>query len=609
MRIGLTGKLLLVLGLTSTLSVVGMGLAARWSFQHGFLDYLGQQELKRITPVADALLEAYREQGSWNFVADNPGAWPRLVDDAMAPKIGPGVAKSQAVSDRPSEDAVRSQVPPMRRDWGPPGPFGEPGLGPPNAPPFDDDFAFPPPDRPGQPGRTDAARLAPAGMHPSDNPRPPPGFRPPPRRNKQLLDRLRLLDAARNQIAGHIVGEIEGEVLSPLIVDDAVVGWLGLSSPIWLEDELAQRFNRQHNRSLLWISLTALTLALMLGAILGTRLLRRIRAVAAGARQLTKGDYGARVLLKGRDELTELAQDFNHLALALERSETLRRGAMADVSHELRTPLAVARAELDALIDGIRPCTKARLEQLHGRLMTLGCLLDDLYDLALSDSGALNYRFEPLDLSAILRAAVADREASCADKEIALQLQIEDGLRMDGDAGRLRQVLDNLLANSLRYSDAGGFIRMIAARTNDQILISIADTPPGVEHAALERLFDRFYRVEASRSRAKGGAGLGLAICRSIVEAHRGSILARPADCGGLEIQIRFSPIPNSTLARLRLRPTRHANGIAIGIGIAIVGSIPIPTAWDGRTLHRNLTHPQAFCAPKDSSSKRYPTP
>jgi two-component system sensor histidine kinase BaeS len=396
MRIGLTGKLLLVLGLTSTLSVAGMGLAALWSFQHGFLDYLGRQELKRIRPIGDALLQTYREQGSWDFVVRNPRAWPRLVDDAMAPEGGNAARRSQALPESRSGEQA-----------------------------------------------------------PSRNPR-----------NSQLLNRLRLLDEARNQIAGRVVGETRDEVLSPLIADGAVVGWLGLSSPVWLEDELAQRFHRQHNRTLLWMSLTALALALLLGGTLGTAMLRRIHAVAAGARQLAEGDYRARVALEGRDELTELAQDFNQLALALERSEALRRRAMADVSHELRTPLAVARAELDALIDGIRPCTKERLEQLHGRLLTLGRLLDDLYDLALSDSGALNYRFAGLDLAEILRAAVADRESSCADKQIALRIQIEDGLRMDGDAERLRQVLDNLLANSLRYTDAGGFIRIIAARTS-----------------------------------------------------------------------------------------------------------------------------------------------
>ncbi|ESQ16922.1 MAG: HAMP domain-containing protein [Thiohalocapsa sp. PB-PSB1] len=574
MRIGLTGKLLLVLGLTSTLSVVGMGLAARWSFQHGFLGYLDQQELKRIAPVGDALLQAYRERGSWDFVTRHPGVWPRLVNEAMRSKLGHSEDSAQVSPDkRDADQAPPSHGLPTRREWrrpppdppdfrapafGSPDRSGMPGLGPPP----DREFAFPLPGPAHEPqsSRLDAARPTPLDRRPPGNSARRPRFRPPPPRHKRLHDRLRLLDAERNQIAGQQttgfrVDAAKDEVFSPLIADGELVGWLGLSPPAWLEDNhLAQNFNRQHNRSLLWISLIALTLALSLGAVLAAAMLRRIRAVATGARQLAKGDYQARVALKGQDELTELAQDFNQLALTLERGETLRRVAMADISHELRTPLAVARAELDALIDGIRPCNKEHLEQLHGRLLALGRLLDDLYDLALSDSGALNYRFEPVDLSGLLRSVIADREAPCAHKQIALRLQIEDELQMEGDAGRLQQVLDNLLGNSLRYTDAGGFIRIIAARAGDAILISIADTPPGVEPAALQRLFDRFYRVETSRTRAKGGAGLGLAICRSIVEAHRGTIGAKPADCGGLEIQMRFPSAPARGANRQRKR-------------------------------------------------------
>jgi len=262
--------------------------------------------------------------------------------------------------------------------------------------------------------------------------------------------------------------------------------------------------------------------------------------VAGGARRLSKGDYATRIAPKGRDELAALAEDFNHLAAALERNKKLRRSSMADVSHELRTPVAVARAELDALVDGIRPCTMERLVQLQGRLLALVRLLDDLYDLALSDAGALDYRHGPLDLGEILEVAVGESQAAFADKGVELRLESDEELPMEGDRGRLRQVLDNLLGNSLRYTDPGGFTLLKASRAGDEIRVSVSDTPPGVTTEALERLFDRFYRVESSRSRAKGGAGLGLAICRNIVEAHRGSISARSADSGGLEIEIRL---------------------------------------------------------------------
>ncbi len=528
MRIGLTTKLLLVLGLTSALSVIAMALAARWSFQHGFLDYLGQQELKRIEPLRASLLEAHHERGSWDFLARNPHAWPRFVDRAMAPNLGGRTENSR-------------QAPPMRRrpgfsEMGPPGPFGGSGFGPPGAPPSGPGFG--PPHQGPMQGRQPGPDDAPPFRPPEDS-MPGPDFGPPPPGVSRWVGRLRLLDAERNQVAG-ITRETEDEILSPLATDGVVVGWLALSSPLWLEDELAQRFNSQHNRSLLWISLAALTLAMLLGAVFGKAILRRIHAVAAGARQLAKGNYGVRVARKGQDELTGLAEDFNHLAMALERSETLRRSGMADVSHELRTPLAVARAELDALIDGIRPCTKERLEQLQGRLLTLGRLLDDLYDLALSDTGALDYRYAALDLTEVIRSAVNDVQASCEQRGLEVQIQIEDELPMEGDRGRLRQVIDNLLANSLRYTDPGGLIQILAERSGNEILVSLVDTPPGVAEEALEHLFDRFYRVEASRSRAKGGAGLGLAICRNIVEAHRGSISARPADSGGLAIDIRL---------------------------------------------------------------------
>ena len=558
MRIGLTVKLLVILGLTSAVSVLAMGLAARWSFQHGFLDYLGQQELKRVAPLEEALVEAYEEHGSWDLFQRDPGVWPRFVDDALAPlhnsrPQSPGLAYDDAgerfepepgLPTRPLRDPSRPGPPNHGsvRAFPPPGgpppalhqgqPFSPPGgspldangvppLSPPNAHPWGGS-GFPPPPGPGfdpPPGRM--------------------GFGQPPPGPGSLAGRLHLLDDQRRIVAGG-TGETGEELLITLESDGAVIGWLGLSPPLSLEDELAQRFYSQHNRSLLWISVSALTLAVLLGRVFGEGILRRVQAVAGGARRLAEGDYGARLAPKGRDELTALADDFNRLAGALERNEELRRRGMADVSHELRTPVAVARAELDALIDGIRPCTKERLEQIQGRLLDLARLLDDLYDLALSDAGALAYRHAPLDLGEILETAVGDSRAAFADKGIELRLESDEELLMIGDRGRLRQVLDNLLGNSLRYTDPGGFTRIEAMRIGDEIKVSVSDSPPGVTPEAMARLFDRFYRVEESRSRAKGGAGLGLAICRNIVEAHRGSISADSAEPGGLAIEIRL---------------------------------------------------------------------
>ncbi len=499
MRIGLTAKLLLMLGVTSLVSVLAMASAARWSFQHGFLDYLGQQEVARIAPLREALVPIYARTDSWAYFERDQGAWPRFVDDTLQPRFA-----------------------------GPPGPRPR-GL--PGRPPLEprDEAALQ-----GQDGETGVAH-APRAPH-----RPPGPPRPPPPGPGELLGlRVQLLDAQGRSVAGVPAPTAEPFRL-PIESDGAVVGWLLLSPPQWFEDDLAKRFNGQHNRTLAWISVGVLTLVILLGWLFGEGLLRRIRTLARGSRQLAGGDFSTRIADQGRDELSALAEDFNQLAEALERNEALRRHSMADVSHELRTPVAVARAELDALIDGIRPCTKANLEQLQGRLLALVRLLDDLYDLALSDAGALDYRFAPLDLGETLQAAVSQMEGAFARKGIALQLECNDALSMDGDRGRLRQVLDNLLGNSLRYTDAGGVVRVVARRVGSEIKLRVEDTAPGVAPEALERLFDRFYRVEASRSRAKGGAGLGLAICRNIVEAHRGSIQAGAAEAGGLAIDIRL---------------------------------------------------------------------
>ncbi|EGV20376.1 ATP-binding protein [Thiocapsa marina] len=516
MRIGLTTKLLFMLGITSLVTVLAMALAARWNFQHGFLDYLGQQELTRIAPLREALLPIYARNGSWAYFERDPAAWPRFVDDTLQPQ---GVH--------------------------PPGP--RQGPRPPGAP---EESLEGLPGGPHEQDTTAAYEASPPRHPPGPRLGPPPA---PPAPMELLGLRVRLLDA-RGQLVAGVSSTASEPFRLPIELDGAVIGWLLLSPPEWFEDDLAQRFNSQHNRTLVWISVGVLALAFVLGWVFGQGLLRRIRTLARGARQLAGGDFGTRIVDHAHDELSALSEDFNRLAAALERNEALRRRGMADVSHELRTPVAVARAELDALIDGIRPCNKTNLEQVQGRLLTLGRLLDDLYDLALSDAGALAYRFSPLDLGEIVRLAVVQMEDAFARQGIALHLECTDTLPMDGDRGRLRQVLDNLLGNSLRYTDSGGVTRVVAKRAGAWIEVSVQDTAPGVAPEALERLFDRFYRVEASRSRAKGGAGLGLAICRNIIEAHRGSILARAADAGGLAIDIRL-PTSDGSLRRQDPKP------------------------------------------------------
>jgi two-component system sensor histidine kinase BaeS len=212
---------------------------------------------------------------------------------------------------------------------------------------------------------------------------------------------------------------------------------------------------------------------------------------------------------------------------------------VADISHELRTPLAVLRGEIEALQDGVRQATPEALASLHAEALQLGRLVDDLYQLALSDLGALSYRKEPLELGAELEAAVAAYRAEFRGKGIALAVAgTEAAVPLVADPERLRQLFANLLENSLRYTDAGGRLEIALRREEGQATVTFSDSAPGVPAADLERLFERLFRVEGSRRRATGGAGLGLAICRNIAEAHGGTITAAPSPLGGVTITV-----------------------------------------------------------------------
>jgi len=235
-----------------------------------------------------------------------------------------------------------------------------------------------------------------------------------------------------------------------------------------------------------------------------------------------------------------LTQDFNSLALTLEKNEQGRRQWVADISHELRTPLAVLRGEIEALQDDVRQFTPEAIHSLYSEVMRLNRLVDDLFQLSMSDIGALTYKKENVDGAAILNHAADLFRAEFAKKNITLTVNApaEGELYLLGDHERLHQLFDNLLSNSLKYTDADGELRIRCQTADGGTEILFQDSSPGVPAADIDKLFERLFRVENSRSRTSGGAGLGLAICRNIVEAHGGTIAAEPSPFGGLSIRV-----------------------------------------------------------------------
>jgi two-component system sensor histidine kinase BaeS len=288
------------------------------------------------------------------------------------------------------------------------------------------------------------------------------------------------------------------------------------------------------------IALGLLAAAVALAAGLAWWLSRRIRVLARATGALMQGNYDVRLPAQGDDELAHLARDFNALAETLARTQLARRQWIADIAHELRTPLSVLRGEIEALQDGIRPLDQAALVSLAGEASRLARLVEDLHTLSLSDLGVLTYRKERLDLGEVVSESLESQRTALAEKGLRAELEIGDNAAIVGDADRLKQVFGNLLQNSLRYTDAPGRVAIKVHNGGGKVVVDWEDSSPAVSAEDLPRLTERLFRVESSRNRASGGAGLGLAIARAIVEGHHGTLTARASPLGGLHIALEF---------------------------------------------------------------------
>ncbi|HUJ18844.1 MAG TPA: ATP-binding protein [Nitrospirota bacterium] len=368
-----------------------------------------------------------------------------------------------------------------------------------------------------------------------------------PRRGRRSRWPFIVLDAERKPVFGKIE-EAEGADFRPVIQNGKTVGYIGFLPPKQFLNPHQLQFLKQQKSALI-LAAGGMVLAVMIFSLpLAKRLVRPIRAMTAATGDLASGNYSVRVPVGSLDELGQLARDFNTLALTLEKNEQARRQWVADISHELRTPVAVLRGELEALLDGIRTVTPEAIQSLHAEAMRLNRLVDDLYQLSLSDIGALTYRKENLDLARVLRDSLESYRTEFGRKGIKVTEDIsrECGIMVFADRERLNQLFTNMLENSLRYTDPGGDLVIGLAFPEGQVSIVFQDSTPGVPKEELDRLFERLYRVEGSRSRTSGGAGLGLAISKKIVEAHEGTISAHPSPLGGLLIRVTFPIIVRS---------------------------------------------------------------
>lgn len=392
--------------------------------------------------------------------------------------------------------------------------------------------------------RPDGEPPPPRGRRPGMEKRP--GGGPPPPDPLGIGRRAALLDADGSVIVGR-PENVNGSRQVPIVLDGQTVGFIAIAPQRELTNQVDQSFAQNQERSIYLIAVAALLFAAAISAIFASQLTRPIRALASGARSIAAGDYETRIPATRSDELGDLAGDFNQLAETLEKNRESRQRWVADIAHELRTPLAILRGELDAIEDGVRSFDAATQKSLQAEVSRLSKLVGDLHDLSIHDEGGLDYQSDRINVVGLLAAALDNAGNRFRDAGIRLTRDLpKDTVEVLGDATKLEQLLANLLENTLRYTDSPGTLHVRCFVDSNVVNLQFADSAPGVPSQMLAQLFDRLFRVSASRSRETGGSGLGLSICKAIVEAHGGTIEAKNSDAGGLLIQVQL-PVAGTT--------------------------------------------------------------
>jgi two-component system sensor histidine kinase BaeS len=476
----LFSRILLAQVVAVVLALAVVTLITRYSLTQGFTTFLERQETRVLDNIAPVLGDLYSRQGGWDRLRANPEIWQRIWWRSNRADVtgprGPGPGSIRQLEGGPR--APGTDLEPEFR-W-----LAQPGRG-------------------------------------------------------MLRERLFLLDAARVPLAGADPGATVEAQLKAIMVEGDVIGWIGFSPLDQALPPEAQRFLGGQLK-ITALALTAgLAVAAVLAWILARNVSRPVQSIGTAVRRLSDGDFAARADSRFAGEIGDLAERVNQLAATLKKNRTARQRWMADIAHELRTPVAVMKGEIEAVADGIREPDRRTIASLAEEADYLASLVDDLQALALADAGALDLRKAPVNLDELVNQALGAFANRLEQRGVRVRSRIAAKVVVMADAQRLRQLIHNLLENSARYVEPDGRLD-VSLTLGKTVVLRLEDSGPGVSDDQLARLFDRFYRVEGSRSRTTGGSGLGLSICRNIVEAHGGSIEAGHSPLGGLSIRVEL---------------------------------------------------------------------
>jgi len=319
--------------------------------------------------------------------------------------------------------------------------------------------------------------------------------------------------------------DIDLDKADPIVVDGETVGYV-VSSEEWPgRDDLEEAFLRRINQLLLAATAGAVALALLLSFLFARTLSKPLREITAAIQSISRGKLDQQVPVRSRDEIGQVAIAFNQMSADLARANHLRRQMTADIAHELRTPLSVIGGYLASLSDGLLKPNPERFKIMHNEAQHLQRLVEDLRTLSLADAGELPLNKREVAAGELIQLATAAFSHQAEQQDITLSVHTDPDVRMlHADPDRMLQVLSNLLSNALRHTPPQGRITLSTRVEHDQIILSIQDTGPGIDPEHLPHIFERFYRVDSSRHQKQDESGLGLAIAKSIVEAHGGTM-------------------------------------------------------------------------------------
>lgn len=535
---------LLLLTVNIALASIMYILTSR-SFSDGFLNYVESIEQKKLSPLTKELAAIYKQEQNWQWVHADRQKWRFLINKY--------IKDEKTVNQPPFKVAPqardRSQEPPFSRQPPPPPAFEDSH----NPPDFQPNFRRPPPER-----RSPDRRPPPEGRFPDHRPPPegrPPNRRPPPERmppnrepnqqNFMILDsRLFLKDAKGTLILGN-PRALDKVHWLPINEGKKVLAHLGYIKLERINNRLNQLFIEEQQYNFMLIALSLVLLSVLVSFPVASYFVRPIKRLNLMLKKVTGGDFKQRLIVQGHDEISDLSNNLNILAITLGKNLQARKKWVADISHELRTPVSILKGEIEAIQDGIRIADDKSIASLQHEVERLSQLINDLHELTLSDIGSLSYKKEIVDFDELIQDRIDCAKNSLKHQSIQVKLALRP-IVLNADERRLEQLLDNLIQNTLRYTDSPGVLNIQllinTGKINRQQYCSLIwqDSSPGVKKEELNKLLDHLYRTEHSRNRKTGGSGLGLAICKSIVEGHQGIIKVKHSSLGGIAIIVKL---------------------------------------------------------------------